>query len=418
MTRLVTRRLDCGMPLIVESIPGVRSVGVAWYVPAGSATEPADRLGLGAMWSELLQRGCGDLDSRGQADALDRLGISRSVENGSLFMRFGFTLVGSRLTESLPIMTDMVRRPRFDEDSIEPVRDLSLQAIESLKDEPAERASLALRDRHNPPPINRSGMGTPETLARITRADLLEGWRDRARPEGSILAVAGEVDSAGGADGIARSFNALLADWKGKVAEPVMGTAPQRGTYHHINDASAQVHIVLAYEAPREISDDAPCERVLSSVLSGGMSARLFTEVREKRGLCYSVSQSFAAEKDWGQCSAYVGTTPERAQESLSVLVAELRKAVGPAAQITEEEFAVALTGMKSRVIFSGESTSARAHTLASDQHKRGRPRTLDEIAAVYDALTPDQVNAYVKRRAIGPITIVTLGQTPLQPPA
>ncbi|MBC7772736.1 MAG: insulinase family protein [Pyrinomonadaceae bacterium] len=417
MSRLVTRRLDCGMPLIVESIPGVRSVAVAWYVPAGSATEPVDRLGLGAMWSELLQRGCGDLDSRGQADALDRLGMSRSVENGTLFMRFGFTLVGSRLSESMPIMADMVRRPRFDEDSIEPVRDLSMQAIESLKDEPAERASLTLRERHNPPPINRSGMGTPETLAKITRADLLDGWHERTRPEGAILAVAGEVDSAGGPDGIARTFNTLLADWRGGSTEPLMGLAEQRGSYHHISDTSAQVHIVLAYDAPNEISDDAPSERVLSSVLSGGMSARLFTEVREKRGLCYSVSQSFAAERDWGQCSAYVGTTPERAQESLNVLVAELRKAVGPAAEITPEEFAVALTGMKSRIIFSGESTSARAHTLASDQHKRGRPRSLDEIAAVYDALTPEKVNAYVKRRAIGPITIVTLGQTPLQPP-
>jgi predicted Zn-dependent peptidase len=314
-------------------------------------------------------------------------------------------------------MTDMVRRPRFDEDSIEPVRDLSLQAIESLKDEPAERASLSLRERHNPPPINRSGMGTPETLAKITRADLLDGWHAQTRPDGAILAVAGEVDSAGGADGIARSFNTLLADWRGGSKEPVLGTAPERGSYHHISDPSAQVHIVLAYEAPREASDDAPCERVLSSVLSGGMSARLFTEVREKRGLCYSVSQSFAAERDWGTCSAYVGTTPERAQESLNVLVAELRKAVGASATITDEEFAVALTGMKSRIIFSGESTSARAHTLASDQHKRGRPRSLDEIAAVYDALTPEKVNAYVKRRAIGPITIVTLGQTPLQPP-
>ncbi len=423
MNGLVTRTLECGMPLVVESIPGVRSVAVAWYVPAGYASEPEQKQGLSAMWGELLNRGCGDLDSRAHADALDALGMTRSIDGGSVFMRFGFTLVGARLMESLPMMVDMVRRPRMDEESVEPVRDLALQAIESLKDDPAQRASLKLRELHSPVPLNRTGLGTPETLGTITREDLLGGWAVRAKPRGSILAIAGEVESAGGAGAIAKKLDELLKGWEGGAAEPVLAAPPARGSYHHIEDPSTQVHIVLAHEAPREMSDDAPLERIVSSVLSGGMSARLFIEVREKRGLCYSVSQSYSGERDWGQCSAYVGTQPERAQESLNVLLAELRKVehgggtegVGGAGGITQEEFDIAITGMKSRIIFSGESTSARAHALASDQYKRGRARSLDEITSVYSRMTLKQVNDYIQRRQMGPMTIVTLGQSSLK---
>ncbi|MGE3109746.1 MAG: M16 family metallopeptidase [Phycisphaerales bacterium] len=420
MARLETRMLDCGMPLIVESIPGVRSIGVAWYVPAGYGSEPESKQGLGAMWNELLMRGCGDLDSRGHADALDSLGITRSVDGGAVFMRFGYTLVGARLTESLPLLVDMVRRPRMDEESIEPVRDLALQAIESLKDDPPQRASLRLRELHSPTPINRSGLGTPETLGRITREDLVGEWGARAVPGGSIMSIAGEVESAGGADGIARSLDVLLKGWTGQAAEVKPGSPTGRGAYDHIEDKAAQVHIVLAHEAPREVSEDSPLERVVSSVLSGGMSARLFIEVREKRGLCYSVSQSYSAERDWGQCTAYVGTQPDRAQESLNVLIAELRKmdqgwaGVG---EITQEEFDIAITGIKSRIIFSGESTSARAHALAGDYYKRGKARSLDEITRVYDALTLERVREYVKRRKMGEVTIVTLGQAGLERP-
>jgi predicted Zn-dependent peptidase len=431
------------MPLIVEDMPGVKSVAVSWLLPAGSATEPEDRQGMGAMWSELLLRGSGDMDSRAMADALDRLGISRGAETGTLFMSVSYTLLGERLLESLPVMVDMVRRPRMDGDSIEPVRDLSLQAIASLADDPHERAMLAVRERHNNPPLNRSPLGTAEGLKRLTRKDLMEGWHARALPEGAILAVAGAVGAADGVDGIACSMDALLKGWRGKAPAVSVTPSKTRGTYHHIQDKSSQVQIVLMHDAPAEPHPDSIRERIVNSVLSGGMSARLFTEVREKRGLCYSVSESYAADRDYGRCLAYVGTTPERAQESLDVLMNELKRINGtppppapepspkkvmesaaavelpppPPPGITGDEFTTALVGIKSRIIFSGESTSGRAHALASDHHKRGKARSLDEISASYDALTLDQINEYLTRRTLGPTTIVTLGPAALKAP-
>jgi predicted Zn-dependent peptidase len=147
------------------------------------------------------------------------------------------------------------------------------------------------------------------------------------------------------------------------------------------------------------------------------MSSRLFTEVREKRGLCYSVNASYTPTRETGTVTAYVGTTPERAQESLDVLCAELERINGDA-PITREEFDRAVNGIKSRIVFSGESTRARARALAADYHNRGAARSLDEFAAQVDAVTLDALNEYASKRTLGKLTIQTVGPTPLTPPA
>lgn len=425
MPEITARTLTCGLPLIMETMSGVRSVGATWLLPAGSATDPEDRQGLCTMWSELLLRGAAELDSRAQADALDRLGLSRGTDVATLHMRLSFTLLGGRLMEALPRMADMVLSPRMDEDAIEPSRDLALQALEGLKDDPQERAVLTLRERHNPWPTGRSGMGTEAGLGAMSRQDLVEGWRRQARPVGgggaggnAVLAIAGDLDAAGGPEAIADRLDGLLGGWSGAAPRVETRPAPARGTYHHVGDKSSQVQVVLMHEGPAEPSPDARLERVLSGVLSGGMASRLFAEVREKRGLCYAVSESYAADRDFGRCLAYVGTTPERAQESLDVLMAELRRAQSPGGAVTPEEFQRAMIGIRSSLVFSGESTSARASALAGDQHRLGRPRSLEEMLDQYAKVTLDEVNAYLARRDMGPVTIVTLGPSELRPPA
>lgn len=412
MNAITTRRLDCGMPLIVETISGVKSAGFSWLLPAGTATEPADRQGLCAMWTELLLRGAGDLDSRGHAEALDRLGVGRGTDTGGYHVRVSGTMLGSRVVEALPLIVDMVRRPRFDADSVEPVRDLALQALDSLKDDPQERASLGARQRHYPVPLNRSSLGTAGGLAAITRDELVAHWRARAVPGGSILAIAGAVD----AEALVAELNRLLKGWTGSAGEFARVGTPPRGYAHEV-DQTNQVQILLMHDAPPESDPSSLLEKIVASVLSGGMSGRLFSEVREKRGLCYSVSASYAAGKDFGAVAGYVGTTPERAQESLNVMLSELARINTPAGKVERDEFDRAVIGMKSRLVFSGESTSGRAASLAYDQHRLGRPRTLEEIAKQIDGVTLDAVNAYLTTRKAGVMTIQTLGPAALTPP-
>jgi predicted Zn-dependent peptidase len=410
MSTITTVHLPCGTPLLMESMSGVRSVGLTWLVPAGFATDPEDRRGLATMLSEMMARGSGDLDSRAFADRMDTLGASYDIDAGPRHMRISSTLVGARLREALPTIADIVLRPRLEEDAVEPTRDLALQALEGLKDDPQERAMLALRERHIAPPLNRSDYGTVEGLTAITRDDLVAGWARQGRPGGAIIAIAGDLDAAGGPGAIADALAGLLSGWSGAAPEIAPGRPTDRGTDHHIPDSSSQVQIALMHDAPAEKHPDSRLERVVSAVLSGGMASRLFTEVREKRGLCYAVSQSYAAERDAGRCTAYVGTQPERAQESLTVLIEQLHHIQTPAGRITEEEFHRAIIGIRSSLVLAGESTSARAGALAGDQFRIGRPRSLTELDASYASITLDEVNAYLARRSIGEMTVVSLG--------
>ena len=412
MTTISRFTLANDAQLVVESNPGVESAAMAWLIPAGVAHDPDDRLGISALWAELLLRGGGDLDSRAQADAFDRLGTNRSTRLSSRFLTIGASTLGSALPDSLPLLADMARRPRFADSSIDPSRELCLQAIEALKDDPGERAALGAKARHLPTPFNRSTLGSTGGILATTNDEIRSRWAELARPAGSIIAVAGRVD----ADALADQFRSLLADWTGKTPEPIPTGEPPRG-YAHEQDQSNQVQIILMHDAPAETSPDSMLERLAVSVLSGGMSSRLFTEVREKRALCYSVHARYSTDRDFGLVAAEVGTQPDRAQESLDVLVAEMQRISTPEGRVTPEEFARAVVGMKSRLIFSGESTGARASALATDMFRLGRPRSLAEVADEIDAITLDQLNDYLARREMGRVTIQTLGPDPLTPP-
>lgn len=412
MTHLTSTTLPSGVTIVIEKIFGVRSLGVRWLLPAGDAHDPEALQGRAVMWSELLVRGAAELDSRAQADAFDLLGASRSADNSRLFMRVSSTMLGERFHDTAPLIADMIRRPRFDADAIEPSRELCLQSLASLADDPQQRCVLAARERHYPAPLNRSGMGTEAGLNALTRNQIAADWQTYARPRGSIIAVAGAIEP----DAALARLTELLDGWEGAPPAYEIGPDAPRG-YAHLDDDSAQAQIVVVHDAPREPNEDVILEKLLVSVLSGGMSSRLFTEVREKRGLCYSVNASYSASKEAGTVTAYVGTTPERAQESLDVLFAELERINGHA-PITREEFKRAVAGMKSRIVFSGESTGARASSLAADIHNLGRPRSLADITAQVDAVTLDQLNAYAARRKLGTLTIQTLGPDELTPPA
>jgi predicted Zn-dependent peptidase len=410
MNPISTFTLACGATLVVEKISAVRSVALNWLIPAGSAYDPASTLGRAAVTSEMLLRGAGDLDSRAFTDACDMLGMSRSVDAGTLHMKISAVALGNKLHDALSLLTSLALHPRLEPSSLEPARELALASIEALADDPHHRAVLAARARHYPEPLNRSGLGTTEGLNALTLRSITEGWTSACQPLGSIIAVAGNVEP----HDVREHLETLLKSWTGTPTPFTLGPRAMRGYDHELDDSN-QVQIIAVHDAPPAPAPEAYLEQIVVSILSGGMSGRLFTEVREKRALCYSVSASYRADREFGSITGYVGTTPERAQESLDVLIQELHRVNEG---VSREEFDRAIVGLKSRVIFSGESSPSRAAALASDQFKLGRPRSLDEIAARLDSITLDDVNSYLSNRPLGTFTIQTLGPTPLTPPS
>jgi len=407
MTDITVTTLANGLTLVVEPMAFARSASMVWRLPAGAAGDPSDRVGESAMLSEFVFRGAAGMSSREHSDALDRAGVRRDSGVGTHHLTLSASLVGSRLDQALPLLTAAVRSPTLAEDAIEPCRSLCLQTIESLRDEPQHYAILALREHHMPAPFNRHGYGDADHVRSINIDHLREAWRRRCVPGGSIVGVAGEVDP----DRIERQLEELLDGWTGSAEDVQQQAPPDRGLTH-LHEETAQVHIGVAYDAPKEADEHSMLERLAVNVLSGGMSGRLFTEVRERRSLCYSVNASYAAGRDRGQVSLYAGTTPERAQETLDVCLGEIRRM---REGVSDEEFRRAVVGLKSRLVMQGESSTARASALTRDQFRLGRPRSLDEIAEAVEAITREALNAYLAERDFGELTVVSLGPTPLE---
>ncbi len=389
-----------------EPIAGVASAALNWMLPPGSSSDPEDADGLATVLSELIFRGAGDLNSRDHSDAMDRLGVQRSSQVSTHHLRITATLVGRRLDEAVPLLAAMVTRPALPADALDAVRSLCVQSLESLDDDPQQLVMLRLREHHQPPPFNRHGYGDREVLEQCSIEQLQRAWATRCVPEGAILSGAGAADPRA----LAKRLDAILSGWTGRHEPPVELSPATRG-HVHVPQETAQMHLGMAWEAPREADPHSMLERLALGVLSGGTSGRLFTEVRQKRSLCYSVGASYSAGRDRGVITLYAGTTPERAQETLDVCAAEverLRKGVA------RDEFERATVGLKSRLIMQGESTAARAAAIGSDHFRIGRARTLDELAEAVDGVTLDKLNDYLRTRDYGPATIASVGPVEL----
>ena len=400
-----------GLLIITEAMSGVQSAAIRWLTPAGAVFEDIHNLGTSSVCAEMLMRGAGALDSKAQADEFDHVGALRDISNSIRYMQLSTSMIGNHIDQSIPLLVDMIRNPMMSNDSFEPAVELAAQAIESLADDPQQRTALAARLRHLPSPYNRDTLGTVEGVRSLTHDALKAWWDSHAKPMGSVVSIAGHFDR----ERVIAQIESLTSDWVGSIDQPKASGEPTRG-YAHIDDDSSQVQILVVHDAPHEGHADSMLEKLAIAVLSGGMSGRLFTEVREKRGLCYSVSASMRADKDRGVVSNYVGTTPERAQESLDVLYSEILR-IGEG-NVTDEELIRTKTGLKSRLIFSGESTGARASAIAADWLNLGRTRSLDEIIDQVNGVSLDELNAYLKRRKIGTPTIQTLGPDALNTPA
>lgn len=398
-----------GLTLLAEKMPGVQSAAMTFLVPAGSSTDPVDRSGSATVLSDLVLRGAGMRDNRQLTDYLDSLGLQRSSSVGVHHTRFGSAALAPRVEEGLAVYADIVRRPHLPQPGFEAAKDLALQALAGLDDEPRQKLLIKLREWHLPSPYGRNSMGQEDHLEKLTlelcQAD--HGRRYHAR--GSIMALAGNIDFDRLRDEVGRQFG----DWNGD-ADAKVDILPPPGNFHHEHQKSEQTHIGIAWPSIPETDKDYYTLRLAIEVLSGGMSGRLFTEVREKRGLCYSVWAGYSALKGQGSVLGYAGTSNERAQATLDCFVGELHRL---SEGVTEAELSRAKTGLKASTIMQGESTSARAGAIAHDYFIRGRIRTLAEIKDAIDHVTVDRVNAYLEQHKAGPFTIVTVGPKELKLP-
>jgi predicted Zn-dependent peptidase len=407
--RYFQHTFENGLTLLAERMPGMQSAAMTLLVPAGSATDPVDRSGSATVLSDLVLRGAGKRDNKQLTDHLDGLGLQRSSSVGVHHSRFGCAALADKVMAGLPTYADIVRRPMLPEDGFESARDSALQALAGIDDEPRQKLLIKLREWFFPSPYGRNSMGEADHLEKMTADFCRADFNHRYHAKGAILAVAGAIDF----DHLKALVGEQFGSWDGTPPEPE-AEMPPPGPYHHEDQQSEQTHIGIAYPSIPETHPDYYVVRMAVEVLSGGMSGRLFTEVREKRGLVYSVWAGYSSLRDRGSIMGYAGTSNDRAQATLDCFISELhRLTLG----VTEAELSRAKIGLKASTIMQGESTGSRAGAIAHDFFTRGRIRTLEEVKGAIDGVTVDRVNAYLKANPPGPFTIVTVGPKALTLP-
>jgi predicted Zn-dependent peptidase len=401
-TAIRREQLENGLTLVCEPMPWLRSASVTLLLPVGSATDPLGFEGSATVLSDWTGRGAGNLDSRQFSDAFDALGVRRGGSAGRESSSLGASLLADSLPATLQLFASQMQLPQLTDEEFEGARELALQELASLADQPVTRLFEALTREYFSSDIGRSPYGSAEGLAALTPPVGRSDFQQRYSPHGAILAVAGGVSW----EELLAAASDAFGDWRGSypLAPEVEVAPPAR---RHLEADTAQVQIGVAFSALPPDHEDWYLQALALGVLSGGMGSRLFSEVREKRGLVYSVGAATRVVRGCGYTIGYAGTTPEKAAETQSVMLAEFARLQEG---VSAAELERARSGVLSQLVMQGESSSARAGALASDEFLRGAARPLAELERIYSGITLGQVNDYLARSSLPEPTVLTLG--------
>jgi len=393
---------DNGLTLVAEPMPWLQSAAFTFLTPAGCCHDPVDRIGLSALVCEMTLRGSGTRDSRAFIRDLENLGVESSESASVSHATFCGATLADNLTAALGIYVDLLRSAHLPEDQLEAGRMVTLQELQGVEDDPSQKLMNELRRHHYPDPWGRPTQGERAALESVAIDQIRRYYRQQYRPNGTILGVAGRFDWEPLKDAVGE----LIGDWP--TAEPdTLRDRPPGARVAHVHHDSNQTQIGIAYRSIPYRDPDYFLAWGAAGVLSGGMSSRLFTEVRERRGLCYTVYASHHTLRDHAAVLCYAGTSADRAQETLDVTLHELTQL---ADGIRDDELDRLKARIKSGLIMQQESSSSRSGAVARDWYHLETVRSLDELAAEVDALTCQRINGYLTDHPPGDFTVVTLG--------
>ncbi len=400
--------LPNGLRFVGERIERSQGVAIALRIPAGSKDDPAGKLGLANLVTETLFKGTRHHSARKLSDAFDfhgiRHGEQTGIESTSLSMRF----LPEHQTKALALLREVLGEPAFPAKECDTAKIQSVQELKHLEDEPMSKVFVILKELYFGKGWGHSELGHEDSIPGITQKDIRDFWKARFIPAGTIVAAAGKFDP----DALLKDIEKLFINSGPARVFETPPAPPVATSSKHVKKDSEQTQIAMAYPSVPRNHPQYYAAQTGVGVLSGGMSGRLFTEVREKRALVYSVGAQSSSLRGMGVCYAYAGTTAKRAAETLNVLKAELKRMP---TDVTEDEVERAKIGFKAHLLMDQESTGSRARQLLDDVYFLNRIVPVTEVIERIDAVKADDVKAYGESHPIEPYTLVTLGREALE---
>ncbi len=399
---IATHTLPNGLRLATEQVASAPSVSMHLMVPAGSMCDTDSTDGIAALFLEMLFRGTNSLKNKALTHAFDCAGMQRNSSVGAHFLHLTATTTTDGMERAIELLLSLVMDPSFPESQLDASREGCLQSLAHLADDPAEEIGYFLRNRHVRRPFHRSGLGTVDGLTRCTTTDLNARLSACVVPGGSFLSIAGGVE----ADACVDIVDRLSSSWIGSAAPPPASSPPPLGR-QLIERDTAQVHLGMAWDAPPAGDEAVVLERLVCGSLGGTTSGRLFTEIRQRRSLCYSIGTRYVRAPEQGWVSLRAGTTPENAEELAQTCLDEIGRI---ARDLTVDEIERTRRSIMSSIILQGESTRARAAQMVTDLAHTGICRSLDMRVAELEQAPIDAVKGHAGRYADLDPTIVAIG--------
>ena len=396
-------RLDNGLTVATDAMAAAETVSLGAWVRVGARHEQARLNGVAHFLEHMVFKGTRRRSARDIAEAIEAVGGQINAYTGRETTAFYSKVLADDMPLALDIVADILQHSTFDPTELDRERAVVLQEIGQVADTPDEVIFDHFQETAYPDQaLGRPIQGSNETVTALLRDELIDYLSQHYGAGDIVLAAAGRLDHADFCARAAEAFDALPA---GGVERPE--PARYRGGDFREERDLEQVHLLLGFEGIGYLDPDHYAALVLSTLLGGGMSSRLFQEVRERRGLAYSISSCTAAYADSGLFSVYAGTGETQVDELLTVVCEEFEKLL---AGISEEEVERASAQLKASILMARESSLSRCERLAHDIQIYGRPLANEEIIAEIEAVDRPALERLTGRLTAGRPTLALLG--------
>ena len=397
--------LDSGATVLTERMNEVRSVSVGLWWDVGSRDEPDGIAGTSHFLEHLLFKGTPTRSAKDIADAFDAVGGDVNAFTGKEYTCFYSRVLDEDLPMAFDVLSDMVRNSVVDPGELESERKVILEEIAMHEDAPDELVhDLYYRSLWAKHPLGRPVLGFNDTVGEVSRDEVVDYWRDRYAPANLVVAAAGHVDHDDLVERVERAFSEVRGT---KTKREGSAPAPGTGVAVH-KRPTEQAHIIVGTTGLTRSHPDRHALGVLDTILGGGMSSRLFQEIREKRGLAYSVYSYRSLYADAGSFAVYAGTTPQNAETVIDLVQEEIASVLENG--ITEAELERAKGHAKGALVLSGEDPGSRMNRLGRQQLTTGEILSIDELIDRFEAVTMDDVRRVandVLGKGVHQITVV-----------
>jgi predicted Zn-dependent peptidase len=399
-------RLANGIEMIGQSMPSLSSTTFGLQFDAAVINEPEEKAGLAHLFEYMLFQGTKEKDARALNEAFESLGARKGASTGLESAQVWAQIVNTKFDDTLALISELVLTSTFPKDEIEQMRNIILQEIRRRDDEPMSRIfELVRANFYQGTALARPLLGSSESVRGLQRYDLRQFWKERYQPSNMLFTIAGKFDW----EHVVKRVDELFGGWQGTTSpSPSQRPVPEQRIALEFQEGK-QEHLALMVPFANYTDPDYYPALVVTEVLGGNMASRLFVEVREKRGLVYSVSAGQTSNKHIGAMRVYAGTKPEQAHECLEVIINELRKLEQEG--ITADELARAKIQLKSENVMRSEGSGARMGALARSWWFERKIHTIQEVKEGIDSVTQESILELLHNHSLlSPLTVAAIG--------